>query len=147
MSKHFFVPRSNVQPGTAQCNPIVSISPFCVQCHAPLPPTHSLLPPPRRHHTFTTATHTFTPKKTPRCSKHSLIIFHNPPPKRKMFFITFYSFYLRNHWLPPRFDWQIISLWIKLSEALSKAQRGCIAPPPCSSLRYTSCIVMRFDTN
>ena len=86
------MPRSNVQPGTAQCNPIVSISPFCVQCHAPLPPTHSLLPPPRRHHTFTTATHTFTPKKTPRCSKHSLIIFHNPPPKRKMFFITFYSF-------------------------------------------------------
>ena len=73
--------------------------------------------------------------------------FHNPLPRRKMFFfITFYSFFPRNHWLPPRFDWQIISLWIKLSEALSKAQRGCTAPPPCSSLRYTSCIVMMFDT-
>ena len=142
MSQHFFVPRSNVQPGTAQCNPIVSISPFCVQCHAPLPPTHSLLPPPRRHHTFTTATHTFTPKKTPRCSDSTI----HSQGEKCFFFITFYSLFPRNHWLPPRFDWQIISLWIKLSEALSKAQRGCIAPPPCSSLRYTSCIVMRFDT-
>ena len=135
MSQHFFVPRSNVQPGTAQCNPIVSISPFCVQCHAPLPPTHSLLPPQE------------DTTRSPLPPTHS-------PPRRHQgaqipqstFFITFYSLFLRNHWLPPRFDWQIISLWIKLSEALSKAQRGCIAPPPWTSLRYTSCIVMRFDT-
>ena len=99
------------------------------------------------------------PKKTPHvhhCHPHihpqkrhqgAQIPQSSPKEKNVFFFYYFLLFFPRNHWFPPRFDWQIISLWIKLSEALSKAQRGCIAPPPCSSLRYTSCIVMRFDTN
>ena len=81
------------------CNAMLHCHPHIHFCHpqedttsSPLSPTHSL-PSPRRHHTFTTATHTFTPKKTPRCSKHSLVRFHNPLPRRKMFFYFFLLFF------------------------------------------------------
>ena len=93
------------------CNAMLHCHPHIHFCHpqedttrSPLPPTHS---PPRRHQGAQ------IPQSTPK--------------EKNVFFLLLFP---RNHWLPPRFDWQIISLWIKLSEALSKAQRGCIAPPP-----------------